>query len=63
MFSGLQIENMYTCKTYIFGNRVFNVCKCQNMYSLFVGVRKGIIQDLAVEDANIIDADRTQNYG
>ena len=29
MFSGLQIENIYTFKTYIFGKRLFNVCKCQ----------------------------------
>ena len=62
MFSGLQIENMYTCKTYTFGNSLFYVCKCQKIYSLFVGVFKGLRLDLKVEDTKGVYTESTQAY-
>ena len=62
MFSGLQIDNMYTCKTYIFGHRIFYVCKCKNLYNLFVGVLKGLRQELVVEYSRSIDAVNTRAY-
>ena len=62
IFSGLQIENMYTCKTYIFGNRLFNVCKCQNVYILSVGVLKGLRQELSAEYDKVIGTGTTRTY-
>ena len=53
---------MYTFKTYIFGNRLFYVRKCQNLHSMFVGVLKGIRHNLAVEDAKGNNNGRTLTY-